>query len=129
MATPEPEPYPWLPFDTVADHLRQLPGSPELERLGPAIERARRFACEFVQDNRPDRWVWAPVEDVLTRTEYAAGPREVEGALLLIARFYARAGSPLGAVSFGEFATAMLRTDPDVQLALGIGRHAKPRAC
>jgi hypothetical protein len=127
MSTPDPEPYPWLPFDVVRDHLRILDPSPELERMRAAIERARRFAGEFVQDNRPDRWVWSEVDGVLTRTEFFAGPRLVEAALLVAARFHARAGSALGQVAYGEFATQMLRFDPDVSLALGIGRNAKPK--
>lgn len=128
MSTPEPDPYPWLPFEVVREHLRLLPDSAEVERAAGSIERARAFAAEFVQDNRPDRWLWeADPEGVLTRTTYAAGPRLVEGALLLASRFYARAGSPLGTASYGEFAAQILRFDPDVAMALGIGRNAKPR--
>lgn len=127
MSTPDPDPYPWLPFDVVRDHLRLIEGSAEVERAAGAIERARQFAAQFVEDNRPDRWVWAEVDGVLTRTTYAAGPRLVEGALLLANRLYARAGSPLGTATYGEFAAQILRFDPDVALALGIGRNAKPR--
>lgn len=127
MSTPD-DPYPWLPFEVVADHLRLLPDSPELERMAPAIERARAAAAEYVQDNRPDRWVYAAGEaGILFRQSFNAGPRLVEGALLCVARLYARAGAPLGTATYGEFATQILRFDPDVQWALGIGRNAKPK--
>lgn len=127
MATPEPELYPWLPFDTVRDHLRIKADSAELVLATGAIERARRHAAEYVEDNRPDRWKWEPVDGVLTRTEYVPGPRLISGALLAAARLYARAGTPLGTVSYGEFATQMMRSDPDIAGALGLGRYAKPR--
>jgi len=127
MTEPEPDPYPWLPFEVVRDHLRIKADSEELTRAHDAIERARRFACEFVEDNRPDRWLWEPIDGVLTRTVYVAGPRLIAGALLVASRYYARAGSPLGTVSYGEFATQMLRSDPDVAGALGLGRYARPR--
>ena len=46
----------------------------------------------------------------------------------LTARLYARKGTPAGIATFGELGAAtILRTDPDVQMLLGLGRYATPR--
>lgn len=115
MATPD-EPYPWLETAAVLDQLRLMPIRVEVEAA--AVERARVAAGEAVERVRRD--LAGPAG------AFAATPAVVQAGVLLAARCYARSGSPLGVASFGEFATAVLRSDPDVPFLLGIGRHAKP---
>jgi hypothetical protein len=112
MTTP-PDPYPWLPLDALADHLKVR----DVEANRDALERARTAAADVVERNR---------RDLAAAGEFLASPAVVEAGVLLAARLYSRTGSPVGVAAFGEFAQTIVRTDPDFAVLLGLGRFGKP---
>lgn len=121
-----PSPYDWLPLAAALDDLDVVEGGPE----AAAVESSRKAACAFVERARGDLFVGTDtdadgVPDVFT---FTPGDDVVKGALLLTSRLYARKGTPAGIATFGELGAAtILRTDPDVQMLLGLGRYATPR--
>lgn len=106
----------WLPL---VDVLRQTGADADTPQAA-AVDRARLAAAAHVERLRPD-----------LAAGYVAGAVDAdvrEGGVLLAARLYARAGSPTGLASFGEFGpSAILRLDPDIERLLGLGRYAPPR--
>lgn len=108
--------YAWLPAAKVKAALgRQLAGGTDED-----LETARTAAAAYVEARRADLvWLDALPGDV---------PADVWlGAVLMTNRLLARRGSPQGLAELGEFGPAtVLRTDPDVERLLGIGRYAKP---
>lgn len=120
MTTP-PDPYPWLPTETVYGYLGLSADSPNAVHA----DRARDAAADYVQQARSDLWFTDPV--ALDRT-YRPGPAVVTGALMAAARIYSRRASPVGmqGAAYGEFAAAVVRNDADIDKMLGIGRYAKP---
>lgn len=119
MATPAP----WLPPADVLGYLKVAAGSENAY----AVELCRVAAARVVERARRDLKL-AELPDPLPAD--ADVPEDVKhGALLLTARLYARKGSPQGVATFGELgASTILRSDPDVQLLLGVGRFGRPVA-
>lgn len=113
---PAPD-YAWLPAQAVADTMgRSLAGGTPQD-----LENARKAAAAWVEDQRRDLvWLDAAMADV--------PPQVWLGAVLLTNRLLARRGSPQGVAEFsGEFGpAAILRTDPDVEKLLGLGRYGRP---
>lgn len=107
----------WLPAVKVKEAMgRALVGGTDAD-----LEAARTAAAAWVESRRPDLvWLNATAADI---------PPDVWlGAVLLTNRLLARRGSPQGVAELGEFGpAAVLRSDPDVERLLGIGRYAKPR--
>lgn len=108
--------YSWLPGDKVKAALGRgmVDGTPE------DLETARLAAAAFVEGRRRDLvWLDALPSEV---------PADVWlGAVLLTNRLLARRGSPQGVAEVGEFGpAAVLRTDPDVERLLGLGRYGRP---
>jgi hypothetical protein len=120
MTTPEPEVAAWLPSADVRSNAGVAEGGPS-DNL--RLERIRQGVAEFVQDNRAD--LWFPAANDPDRV-FAPTARVVEAALLMVSRLIARKSTPLGTQNYGEFAAAILRSDPDIGLMLGIGRNSKP---
>lgn len=112
---PAPD-YAWLPAEDVKAALGRglVEGSPQ------DLEDARVAAAAYVERYRPDLvWLDADKADVPTDVWL--------GAVLMTNRLLARRGSPTGVAEFGEFGPAsVLRTDPDVERLLGIGRYGRP---
>lgn len=109
--------YSWLPAVKVKAALgRALVGGTDDD-----LDAARMAAAAFVESHRADLvWLDTLPEEV---------PADVWlGAVLLTNRLLARRGSPQGVAELGEFGPAtVLRTDPDVERLLGLGRYGKPR--
>lgn len=106
----------WLPAENVKAALGRGLVAGTVEDL----EAARKAAATFVEARRPDLvWLDATMEDV---------PADVWlGAVLLTNRLLSRRGSPQGVAEVGEFGpAAILRSDPDVERLLGIGRYGRP---
>lgn len=120
MTTP-PEVGPWLTPDDLRDYAQAVEGGPAEAR----IEAVRLAVVELVEDNRRD--LFLPAANDPDRV-YVPTHSVRMGAVLLAARMLARRSTPLGVQSYGEFATAILRSDPDIGLMLGLGRNAKPAA-
>lgn len=92
----------------------------------PAVRSARFAAVRVVERQRKDLAL-----DSLTPEQLATAAADLGdvklGCLMLIGRLYARKGTPEGIAAFGELGAAMiLRSDPDIAMLLGIGRHARP---
>lgn len=113
--------YPWLPL---ADCLAQCGVAPGAANA-PEVERARVATAAHVERMRPDLAV-ADVDPLLPAV-YTPGADVIYGATLLVARLISRKGSPAGVAAYAEFAASVLRTDPDAERLLGLGRYAKPR--
>jgi hypothetical protein len=112
---PAPD-YAWITSADVAVTMgRSLAeGTPE------DLDNARKAAAEFVEGRRRDLvWLDATKTDV---------PADVWlGTVLLVNRYLARRGSPTGVAEFGDFGpAAVVRTDPDVERLLGLGRYGRP---
>ena len=106
----------WLPDADVRRHIAKVSTDPDGN-----VDDVRLGSAAVVERVRPDLLS----ADGLT---FAATADVKLGALMLAARFYARKGSPMGVASYAEFGAAQIvRTDPDVALLLGIGRHAFPK--
>lgn len=125
MTTPPP-PHPWLPPESVLDHV----GLDTDDAQAGNVERSRVAAAAWVEAQRSDLWVTTGAgteEDPTVRT-YTPPDNVVQGAVLLAARFVARRASPAGLASYGEFGPANVpRLDVDVLQLLGLGRNATPR--
>ena len=112
---PAPD-YAWLPAADVAATM----GRSLAEGTPADLENARKAAAAFVERHRADLvWLGATSADV---------PADVWlGAVLLTNRYLARRGSPQGVAELGEFGpAAIVRTDPDVERLLGLGRFGRP---
>lgn len=110
----------WLAPAAALDYLSVVEGSDQ----AAVVESCRLAACRVVESKRPDL-LSVDAQGVET---FAADEAVQHGTLLLLARLYARKGSPVGVATFGELgAASIVRSDPDVQLLLGLGRHASPR--
>lgn len=112
---PAPD-YAWLPQ---ADLLQFL-GSNASGEAATDVDRARKAAAAYVEQAKPSLvYVDATPDDMPANV--------LAGAMLLASRLLARRSSPSGVASFGEFGpAAVLRSDPDVDRLLGVGRYAKP---
>lgn len=110
---------PWLASDEVAAQLKLTPWTAG-DSLPANVERHRLATAAYVERARRDLVVvdtFTPPADV------------VDGALLMVGRLVAREGSPQGLASFGEFGpAAVIRSDPDVERLLGVGRYGRPVA-
>ncbi len=109
----------WLSSDAVARQLK-LVGHVDGQALPADAEDVRLGVAAYIEPRRRDLVTGEPA--TFTPTDDV-----VLGALLLCGRLHARQGSPQGLASFGEFGvTSVLRTDPDAERLLGIGRYGKP---
>lgn len=118
----------WLTAAAALDYLGVVAGG----EAAASVEAARLAAVDLVERLRPDLVEFTVDTDgdgVLDATpEFMATDSIRLGALLLIGRYHARKGSPVGIATFGELgAASILRTDPDVAQLLGVGRYATPR--
>jgi hypothetical protein len=107
----------WITAEDVATTLGRNLTRTDTGDLAMAVEAA----AAWVQDHRRDLvWLDAAKEDVPTPVWL--------GTVLLVNRLLARFGSPQGVAEFsGEFGpAAILRSDPDVEKLLGIGRYGRP---
>lgn len=81
--------------------------------------KARDGVAAWIEKQRTDL--------VVDADTFTADDDIVEGAKLLVARLYARNGSPLGTVGYGEFGVAaVVKYDSDAERLLGIGRYGAP---
>lgn len=112
----------WLPAAEVLAHFKVSDTSDN----APAVLAARLAAVRVVERERKDLTLdTLPVP--LTDADRAAVGDVIAGALLLVGRLYARKGTPEGIATFGELGAAMiLRSDPDIGMLLGVGRHGRP---
>lgn len=121
-----PTPYAWLPEAAALDYLDVAQGGDQ----AVTVESCRKAACAVIERVRPDLLVGTDTDadGIVDTWTFTPGDDVVQGALLLIGRLYARKGTPAGIATFGELgASTILRTDPDVQLLVGLGRYATPR--
>lgn len=108
--------YAWLP----AERVKAALGRGMVEGTPQDLEDARRAAAAWVEDHRRDL-VW------LDALEGDVPPTVWMGAVLLTNHILSRHGSPQGLAEFGEFGpAAIVRSDPDVERLLGIGRYGRP---
>lgn len=111
--------YAWLDSPLVADWLKisLADDDPRTE----VLEQCRLAAAEWVEAQRPD----LVSTEVADAGEFTPTPRIVQGALLAVARLYARKDSPNGVVSFEELgAGSLLKNDPDVRRMIGLNKSA-----
>ena len=118
----------WLTAAAARDYLGVVAGG----EAADVVESCRLAAVAVVERQRPDLFAYPVDSDgdgVLDRVpEFKPGEDVVHGTKLLVGRLYARKGTPQGIATFGELgAASILRSDPDVQLLLGLGRNAAPR--
>jgi len=123
---------PWLASDEVAAQLK-LSGWTAGDSLPANVERHRLATAAYVERARRDLVVPAVYDvdgvTVLTPATFTPPADVVDGALLMVGRLVAREGSPQGLASFGEFGpAAVIRSDPDVERLLGVGRYGRPVA-
>ena len=112
----------WLPADDVLAYLKVAAGSEN----AAAVLAARLAAVRLVERERGDLALDTLPDPTAPETVAALGDVRA-GALLLVGRLYARKGTPEGIATFGELGAAMiLRSDPDIGMLLGIGRHGRP---
>ena len=113
---PAPD-YAWLDQAELLDFL----GSVAAGESATDVDQARRAAAAYVESVKPSLvYAGAVPADMPANV--------IAGAQLYAARLLARRSSPGGVASFGEFGpAAVLRSDPDVDRLLGLGRYAAPQ--
>lgn len=112
----------WLPAADVLAYLKVA----DTSENAAAVLAARSAAVRVVERERTDLTLDTLPAPLTDAAKAAIGDIRL-GALLLIGRLYARKGTPEGIATFGELGAAMiLRSDPDIGMLLGIGRHGRP---
>lgn len=113
---PAPD-YAWLDLPDLKVFLgATIAGTPDAD-----VDQARKAAAAYVEQAKPSLVYAGAVPDDIPANVVA-------GAQLFAARLLARRSSPAGVASFGEFGpAAVLRSDPDVDRLLGLGRYAAPQ--
>jgi hypothetical protein len=114
MPEEDPPPYAWLDPDKVATWVKVDTDADNAD----SVELARQAAASWVEDQRPDLNVTTTVADVEVIT-FTPTERVVLAGVIATGRLLSRAGNLSGLVNYGEFAGAVLRSDPDVRQMLG----------